>query len=75
MRLDSVKEEDKQAIYDYWTQTASRPTGSKKDTVKKRIGKGKYVVHAKHVLEKIQNECFLEFQQLHPEIKIKQRKF
>ena len=26
MRLDSVKEEDKRAIYDYWTQTASRPT-------------------------------------------------
>ena len=75
MRLDSVKEEDKRAVYDYWTQTASRPTGSKKDTVKKRIGKGKYVVHAKHVLEKTQSECFLEFQQLHPEIKIKQRKF
>ena len=75
MRLDSVKEEDKRAIYDYWTQTASRPTGSKKDAVKKRIGKGKYGVHAKHVLEKTQSECFLEFKQLHPEIKIKQRKF
>ena len=75
MRLDSVKEEDKRAIYDYWTQTASRPTGSKKDTVKKRVGKGKYAVHSKHVLEKTQSECFLEFQQLHPEIKIKQRKF
>ena len=51
MRSDSVKKEDKRAIYDYWTQTASPPTGSNKDTVKKRIGKGKYVVHAKHVSE------------------------
>ena len=65
-RLDSIKEEDKN---DYWTHTASRPTGSKKDTVRKHIMKGKYVVHARHVLEKTQSVSFVEFQTLHPEIK------
>ena len=74
-RLDSVKEEDKRVVYDYWTKEVSCPTGSKKDTVKKRVGKGKYVVHPKHVLEKTQSECFAEFQRLYPEIKIKLRKF
>jgi len=70
--LDSIKEADKN---DYWTHTASRPTGSKKDTVRKHISKGKYAVHAKHFLEKTQSLSFVEFQRLHPEIKIKQQKF
>lgn len=73
--MDAVKEEDKRLIYDYWTHQASRPTGSKKDKMRQRVRKGEYVEHAKHVLEKTQTECFKEFQQLHPEIKIKQRKF
>ena len=75
VRMDAVKEEDKRLIYDYWTHQASRPTGSKKDKMRQRVRKGEYVEHAKHVLEKTQTECFKEFQQLHPEIKIKQRKF
>ena len=69
--MDSIKEDKN----DYWTHTASRPTGSTKDTVRKYISKGKYVVHAKHVLEKTQSLSFVEFQTLHPEIKIKQQKF
>ena len=43
--------------------------------MKKRTGKQQYVHHAKHVLEKTQTEAFLEFQHLHPEVKVKQRKF
>lgn len=58
--------------YDYWTHQASRPTGSKKDKMRQRLRKGEYVEHAKHVVEKTQTECYKEFQQLHPEIKIKQ---
>ena len=43
--------------------------------MRQRTGKSKYVKHAKHILEKTQRECYLEFQQLHPEIKVKQRRF
>ena len=75
VRMDTVNEEDKKLIFDYWTHKASRHTGSKKDKLRKRIGRGQYVEHEKHVLEKTQTECFQEFQQLHPEVKIKQRRF
>ena len=43
--------------------------------MKKRTGKKEYIRHAKHVLEKTQTEAFLEFKQLHPKVKVKQRKF
>ncbi|CAH3159233.1 unnamed protein product [Porites lobata] len=43
--------------------------------LKKRVGKKEYLHHARHVLEKTQTEAYLEFRNLHPEIKIKQRKF
>ncbi|KAK3753750.1 hypothetical protein QZH41_005245 [Actinostola sp. cb2023] len=75
VRVDAMKEEEKQLIYDYWAMQASRPTGSKNEKIRKRLGKGKYLEHAKHVLEKTQTECFKEFQILHPEVKVKQRKF
>ena len=72
VRQDAISEE---AIFNYWTNTASTTTGDKKDFVKKRIRKQQYVHHAKHVLEKTQTEAFLEFQQLYPNVKVKQRKF
>lgn len=75
VRRDALSEEDGKKIFSYWTYTASRPTGDKKDLAKQRIGKQEYVHHAKHVLEKTQTEAFLEFQELHPEVKVKQRKF
>ena len=53
----------------------ARPTGDKKDMMKKRTGKQQYIYHARHVLEKTQTEAYLEFCEMHPEIKIKQRKF
>lgn len=71
---DALIDEDSKIIYDYWTNTADRPTGDKKDFVKKRIGKNEYFHHAKQVLEKTQTESFIEFTSLHPEIKVKQRK-
>ena len=75
VRCDAIKEEDKRVIYDFWTLQASRPTGSKRDKMRQRIGKKEYVEHAKHILEKTQTECFKEFQELHPDIKVKQRRF
>lgn len=71
VRMDIIKEEDKRVIYEYWTNQASHPTGSKKDKMHQRVWKGEYVEHVKHVLEQTQIECVKEFQQLHLEIKIK----
>jgi hypothetical protein len=75
VRRDALSEEDGKKIFNYWTHTASRPTGDKKDVIKERIGKKQDIRHPKHVLEKTQTETFLEFQDLHPEVKVKQRKF
>ena len=75
VRGDALTDEDSKVIYDYWTNTASRPTGGKKDLAKKRIGKNDYIHHAKHVLEKTQTETFIEFSALHPQVKVKQWKF
>ena len=74
-RGDAISQEDKQLVFNYWTYEASRPTGDKKDVLRKRTGKKEYIEHAKHVLEKTQTEAFLEFQAIHPDVKIKQRKF
>lgn len=60
VRQDAISQEDGKTIFNYWTNTASRPTGDKKDIVKKRIGKQQYVHHAKHILEKTQTKAFLE---------------
>ena len=43
--------------------------------MKKCIGKQQFVNHAQHRLEKTQTEAFIEFQKLHPEVKVKERKF
>ena len=75
IRHDMLSEKDAKVVYDYWSIVASRPTVNKKDTLKKRVGKKEYLHHARHVLEKTQTEAYLEFCNLHPEIKIKQRKF
>ena len=75
VRQDAISEEDTKKVFNYWAHTASRPTGDKNDSVKKRIGKKEYVRHAKHVLEQTQTDAFREFQQMHPEVKIQQRKF
>ena len=75
VRFDALSEEVKREVYDFWTTQASCPTGDKKDFVRYRTGKSQYTEHAKHILEKSQTEAFLEFQALHPIMKIKQRKF
>lgn len=49
---------------------ASRPTGNKKDLIRKHIGVKTWVEHPKHMLEKTQMEAYAEFASMHPEIKI-----
>lgn len=41
----------------------------------KRSRKKEYIEHAKHALKKTQTEAILEFQAIHPDVKIKQPKF
>ena len=74
-RRDAVTEDTKEVVYDYWKLMASRPTGNKKDLVRKRVAVKTWVEHPKHVLEKTQTEAYVEFTSMHPEIKISQRKF
>lgn len=74
-RGDAISTEHKQLIFNFWSHEASRPTGDKKDVIRKRTGKKQHIEHAKHVLEKTQTEAFVEFQAQYPEVKIKQRKF
>lgn len=58
VRQDVISEEDGKAIFNYWTNTASRPTGDKKDIVKKRIGKQQYVHHANYLNVKVKQRKF-----------------
>ena len=74
-RVDSLSEEVKNSVCLYWTFEASRPTGDKKDIIKKRIGPKLYIEHAKHVLEQTQSEAYFNFRAANPEVKISQRKF
>lgn len=51
-RWDAVTEETKEVVYDYWKMVESRPTGNKKDLIRKRVGVKMWVEHPKHVLKK-----------------------
>ena len=75
MRKDALSEEIKERLYNFWTCSASHPTGGKKDKCRKRVGKKAWTEHAKHVLEKTQTETYLNLKQNNPEIKISQRCF
>ena len=68
VRFDAVSEEVKREVYDFWTNQANHPKGDKTDFVCYRTGKSQYTEHAKHILS--QTEAFLEFQALHPNIKV-----
>ena len=51
-RGDAISTAHKQLIFNFWSHEASRPTGDKKDVIRKRTGKKQHIEHAKHVLEK-----------------------
>ena len=72
---DTISTEHKQLIFNFWSYEASRPKGDKSDVIRKRTAKRQHIEHAKHVLEKMQTDAFLEFQAQYLELKIKQSKF
>jgi len=70
-RGDTISQEHKQRVLNFWAYEACRPSGDKKKTGKKK----QYIEHAKHFLEKTQIEAYLECQVLNPAVEIKQQKF
>ncbi|XP_068689864.1 uncharacterized protein [Montipora foliosa] len=74
-RRDALSDETKKLVYDFWTQSVSRPTGNKNEVLRKRVRPKESIEHPKHVLEVTQTEAFQKFQKEHPNVKIKQRKF
>lgn len=60
-RVDELSEEVKNSVSLFVTYEASRPTGDKKDIIKKRTGPKQYTEHPKHVLEQIQSEAYFNF--------------
>ena len=74
-RVDSLSEEVKDTACLYWTFEASRPTGNKKDIIRKRTGRKQYIEHPKHVLEQTKSEAYFNFHAANPDVKISQRKF
>ena len=69
---DSISTEQNNSFStNFWSYEGSRPTGDKKDVIKKRTKKKQHIEHAKHVLEKIQTEAFVKFQAQYQEVKTK----
>lgn len=74
-RVDALSEEVKNTVFPFWTYTANRPTGDKKDIIRKRTGAKHYIEHPKHVLEQTQSEAYFNFHAANPDVQILQRKF
>ena len=75
-RNDAISEEHIKLAYDYWAGPGvSRPTGNKKDIARERIRPNEYCEHEKQILEKTQNEVYIEFKRKYPEVKMCQRSF
>ena len=76
VRSDAIPKEHKRLAYEFWAAPGnSRPTGNKKDTIRKRLGPNQYCVHFKQILEKTQTEVYNEFLLKYPAIKMGQRTF
>lgn len=65
VRFDALSEEVKREVYDFWTTQASRPTGDKNDFVRYHTQKMQSIYW-----KSPREEAFLEFQALHPDMKI-----
>ena len=75
-RNDAIPEEHSKLAYDFWASSGFlRPTGNKRAIAHERVGPNDYCEHEKHILEKNQNEIYVEFKQMYPDIKMKQRSF
>ena len=60
LKSTKLTEESRESIRKFW-HANSRPTGDKRDVVRKRIGLKQYTQHPRQILEKTQTELFLEF--------------
>ena len=75
-RSDAIPTEHRKLAHDFWSSPGvSRPTGNKKDMVRKRLAVRTFVSHSKQILDKTQTEVFLEFKAKYPGIKMGQRSF
>ena len=75
-RSDAIPAEHRKLAHDFWSSPGiSRPTGNKKDMIRKRLAVRTYVNHPKQILEKTQTEVYLEFKAKYPEVKMRQRSF
>ena len=75
-RTNAISEEHIELAYDYWASPGvSRPTRNKRDTTCEHIRPNEYCEHEKQILEKTQNEVYIEFKRKYPEVKMYQRSF
>ena len=75
-RSDTIWEEHSKLAYDFLASPRIlRPTGNKRDIVPKYVGPNDYCEHEKHILEKKQNDIYVEFKQKYPDIQMRQRSF
>ena len=73
-RSDAIPTEHRKLVHDFWSSPGvSRPTGNKKDMVRKRLAVRTFVSHPKQILYKTQAEVFLELKAKYPGIKMGQR--
>lgn len=47
-RGDAISTEHKQLIFSFWSYEVSRPTGDKKDVIRKKTAKEQHMEHARH---------------------------
>ena len=58
-RSDAIPTEHRKLAHDFWSSPGvSRPTGNKKDMVRKRLAVRTFVSHPKQILDKTQTEVF-----------------
>ncbi len=71
-----IPQDHKLLAANFWTaKGVSRPTGNKRDVVRKRLAPKTYTENERHVLDLTQTEAFMKFQEKHPEAKMCQRTF
>lgn len=71
-----IPTEDKQIAVEFWgSNKVSRPTGNKRDVIRKRIGPKQYTENEKHVLDMTHTEAYMLFKELNPGIRMSQSTF
>ena len=75
-RGEKLSDETKSAICNYWKNVASHPTtDTKRNLVRKKLGKNEYLQHNRHIMERTYREEFSEFRRVNPDIAISETTF